>query len=185
MWDKDRQQYQFFKSKPDRYATSDEMIDLWATWCRKYPIRSIEDGLAEHDWAGWAKITQRLGETIQLVGDDLFVTNVKFLERGIREHSANAILVKLNQIGSLTETFEAIEMAKRAGYRSVISHRSGETEDVTIVHLAVGWDVGELKVGSFSRSERMAKWNEALRIEEALGERARFAGGAALGLRAR
>ncbi len=170
MWDRDRQQYQFFKSNPERFATSDEMIDLWANWCRKYPIRSIEDGLAEHDWNGWATITQRLGEKIQLVGDDLFVTNVKFLERGIREHSANAILIKLNQIGSLTETFAAVNLAMRNGFAAVISHRSGETEDSTIADFAVATSAGQIKTGSASRSDRVAKYNRLLRIEEELGE---------------
>jgi enolase len=169
MWDKERQQYRFFKSNPDRFATSDEMIDTWARWCAKYPIRSIEDGLAEHDWAGWAKLTARLGDKIQLVGDDLFVTNVEYLERGIRERSANAILVKINQIGSLTETFAAVNLAMRNGLAAVISHRSGETEDTTIADLAVATSAGQIKTGSASRSDRIAKYNRLLRIEEELG----------------
>ncbi len=170
MWDHERQAYRLFKSNPDHYATSDEMIDLWATWCRKYPIRSLEDGLAENDWSGWAKITQKLGDKVQLVGDDLFVTNVKFLERGIREHCANSILVKLNQIGSLTETFAAVNLALRNGYAAVISHRSGETEDSTIADFAVATSAGQIKTGSASRSDRVAKYTRLLRIEEELGE---------------
>ncbi len=172
MWDKDRQQYRFFKSAPDRFATSDEMIDTWARWCAKYPIRSLEDGLAEHDWAGWKKLTAKLGDKIQLVGDDLFVTNVKYLERGIREKSANAILIKINQIGTLTETFAAVDLAMRSGWAAVISHRSGETEDTTIADLAVATNAGQIKTGSASRSDRIAKYNRLLRIEEELGEEA-------------
>ncbi len=170
MWDNDKQQYRFFKSAPDRYATSDEMIDTWARWCEKYPIRSIEDGLAEHDWAGWAKLNAKLGDRVQLVGDDLFVTNVKYLERGIQEKSANAILVKINQIGSLTETFAAVDLAMRNGFAAVISHRSGETEDTTIADLAVATNAGQIKTGSASRSDRIAKYNRLLRIEEELGD---------------
>jgi enolase len=174
MWDKDRQQYRFFKSNPDRYATSDEMIDTWARWCAKYPIRSVEDGLAEHDWTGWAKLTAKLGDKIQLVGDDLFVTNVQYLERGIREKSANAILVKINQIGTLTETFATVNLAMRNGLAAVISHRSGETEDTTIADFAVATNAGQIKTGSASRSDRIAKYNRLLRIEEELGEEAVF-----------
>ena len=174
MWDKDKQQYRFFKSAPDRYATSDEMIDTWAKWCSKYPIRSIEDGLAEHDWAGWAKLTKKLGEKVQLVGDDIFVTNVEYLKRGIKEKSANAILVKINQIGSLTETFAAVNLAMRNGFAAVISHRSGETEDTTIADLAVATNAGQIKTGSASRSDRIAKYNRLLRIEEELGDDAVF-----------
>jgi enolase len=170
MWDKDRRQYNFFKSAPDRYATSDEMIDTWAKWCAKYPIRSIEDGLAEHDWDGWKKLTAKLGDKVQLVGDDLFVTNVKYLDRGIREKAANAILVKINQIGTLTETFAAVNLAMRNGFAAVMSHRSGETEDTTIADLAVATNVGQIKTGSASRSDRIAKYNRLLRIEEELGE---------------
>lgn len=169
MWDKDKQQYNFFKSDPKRYATTDEMIDIWARWCDKYPIRSLEDGLAEHDWAGWKKLTAKLGDRVQLVGDDLFVTNVKYLERGIQERSANAILVKINQIGSLTETFAAVNLAMRNGMAAVISHRSGETEDATIADLAVATNAGQIKTGSTSRSDRIAKYNRLLRIEEELG----------------
>ncbi len=174
MWDADKQQYNFFKSNPDRYATSEELIDTWASWCDKYPIRSIEDGLAEHDWAGWAKLNEKLGDKVQLVGDDLFVTNVQYLERGIQEQSANAILIKINQIGTLTETFAAINLAMRNGFAAVISHRSGETEDTTIADLAVATNAGQIKTGSASRSDRIAKYNQLLRIEEELGDDAVF-----------
>jgi enolase len=170
MWDDEKGQYRFFKSDPKRYATSDEMIDLWASWCKKYPIRSLEDGLAERDWAGWAKLTQKLGQTVQLVGDDLFVTNVEYLQRGIDEHCANAILVKLNQIGTVTETLATVNLAMRNGMAAVISHRSGETEDTTIADLAVATGAGQIKTGSASRSDRVAKYNRLLRIEEELGE---------------
>jgi enolase len=170
MWDAQTGKYRFFKSDPDRLATSDEMIDIWAGWCDKYPIRSLEDGLAETDWAGWQKLTARLGEKVQLVGDDLFVTNVQYLERGIRERSANAILVKLNQIGSLTETFKTVDLAMRNGFAAVISHRSGETEDTTIADFAVATNAGQIKTGSASRSDRVAKYNRLLRIEEELGD---------------
>ena len=148
------------------------MIDIWAGWCDKYPIRSLEDGLAEHDWAGWAKLTAKLGEKIQIVGDDLLVTNVDYLERGIKESSANAILIKINQIGTLTETFAAIDLAMRNGWAAVISHRSGETEDTTIADLAVAANAGQIKTGSASRSDRIAKYNRLLRIEEELGDEA-------------
>jgi enolase len=174
LWDKDKQQYRFFKSDPKRYATSDEMIEIWAGWCRKYPIRSLEDGLAEHDWAGWAKLTQKLGDKVQLVGDDIFVTNPKYLDRGIREKSANAILIKLNQIGTVTETLAAVNLAMRNGFAAVISHRSGETEDTTIADLAVATNAGQIKTGSASRSDRIAKYNRLLRIEEELGDDAVF-----------
>ena len=172
MWDADSGKYRFFKSDPDRLATSDEMTDIWKRWCEKYPIRSLEDGLAENDWAGWAKLTAALGDHVQLVGDDIFVTNVEFLARGIREHSANAILVKINQIGSLTETFAAIDLAMRNGWAAVISHRSGETEDTTIADLAVATNAGQIKTGSASRSDRIAKYNRLLQIEEELGDEA-------------
>ena len=174
MWDEKSGKYRFFKSDPKRLATSEEMIDIWAGWCEKYPIRSIEDGLAEQDWEGWAKLTERLGEKYQLVGDDIFVTNVEFLARGIREGCANAILIKLNQIGTLTETLETVGLATRNGYGSVISHRSGETEDTTIADLAVATNVGQIKTGSASRSDRIAKYNRLLRIEEELGDEAVF-----------
>ncbi len=170
MWDPDQRGYRFFKSDPKRCATSDEMIDLWASWCAKYPIRSLEDGLAEHDWEGWQKLTARLGDKVQLVGDDVFVTNVKYLERGIREKSANAILVKINQIGTLTETFATVNLAMRNGFGVIISHRSGETEDATIADFAVATNAGQIKTGSASRSDRIAKYNRLLRIEEELGE---------------
>jgi len=151
-----------------------EMVDFWADWVGRYPIRSLEDGLAEDDWAGWAELTARLGSRVQLVGDDLFVTNKDRLARGIREKVANAVLVKLNQIGTLTETLETMAMARRAGYACVISHRSGETEDTTIADLAVGTGAGQIKTGAPSRSERVAKYNQLLRLEEELGDEARF-----------
>ncbi len=169
MWDAKTQKYRFFKSNPDKRVTSDEMIAIWKGWCEKYPIRSLEDGLAEQDWAGWAKLTQTLGDRVQIVGDDLFVTNVRYLERGIREKSANAILIKLNQIGSVSETFGAVNMAMRNGFAAVISHRSGETEDATIADFAVATNAGQIKTGSTSRSDRIAKYNRLLRIEEELG----------------
>jgi enolase len=172
MWDAETRKYRFFKSNPKKLVTSDELIALWQEWCRKYPIRSLEDGLAEHDWTGWAKLTQVLGEKVQIVGDDLFVTNVQYLERGIRERSANAILVKPNQIGSLTETFATVNLALRNGFAAVISHRSGETEDATIADFAVATNAGQIKTGSASRSDRIAKYNRLLRIEEELGEEA-------------
>lgn len=176
MWDAESGKYRFFKSAPDRLATSDELIDLWAGWCAKYPIRSLEDGLAESDWGGWKKLTERLGEKVQLVGDDVFVTNVEFLSRGIREGCANSILVKINQIGTLTETFDAVRLALRSAYTAVISHRSGETEDTTIADLAVATNAGQIKTGSASRSDRIAKYNRLLRIEEELGAAAVYGG---------
>ncbi len=156
-----------------------EWIDMLATWVDKYPIISIEDGMHEGDWEGWKMLNERLGKKVQLVGDDLFVTNTKILERGIREGVANSILIKINQIGTLTETFAAIEMAKRAGWTNVISHRSGETEDSTIADIAVGTNAGQIKTGSLSRSDRMAKYNQLLRIEEDLGDVASYPGRAA------
>ena len=164
--------YCFFKSDPSTVLSSDEMIDIWASWCQKYPIRSIEDGLAEDDWDGWKKLTKRLGKKIQLVGDDLFVTNVKFLERGIRENAANSILIKVNQIGTLSETFDAIDLAQKNGYTAVTSHRSGETEDTTISDIAVAKNTGQIKTGSACRTDRVCKYNQLLRIEEALGNKA-------------
>jgi len=155
---------------------SDYMIDFYSRMADKYPIVSIEDGLDENDWEGWAKLTKKLGKKIQLVGDDLFVTNTKRLKEGIDKKIANSILIKVNQIGSLTETLEAIDMASKAGYTSVISHRSGETEDTTIAHLAVGKSCGQIKTGSLSRTDRVAKYNELLRIEEQLGKKARYGG---------
>ncbi len=154
--------------------TSQELIDFYAQLQTKYPIASIEDGLAESDWSGWAQITEKLGSTTQLVGDDLLVTNTQFLKRGIAEKSANAILIKVNQIGTLTESIDAVDMAHEAGWNAIISHRSGETEDTTIAHLAVGLGTGQIKTGSVSRSERVAKYNELLRIEEELGGAATF-----------
>jgi enolase len=158
----------------------EEMIALYADWTRRYPIVSIEDGLAEGDWDGWKKLTDALGERVQLVGDDLFVTNVKVLREGIAKGVANAVLVKVNQIGTLTETLETVALADSVGYASVISHRSGETEDVTIADLAAGRAAGQIKTGSLSRSDRVAKYNQLLRIEAELGPRARFAGRSAL-----
>jgi enolase len=168
--------YSFFKSDPERILSSDEMIDFWVKLVDKYPICSIEDGLAEDDWAGWQKLTEKLGNRIQIVGDDLFVTNPQRLARGIAEKSANAILVKVNQIGSLTETLEAIELAKRHAFGTIISHRSGETEDTTISDLAVAIDAGQIKTGAPSRTDRTAKYNQLLRIEDGLGSAARFGG---------
>ncbi len=156
--------------------TTEEMIDMYAAWCDKYPIVSIEDGLGESDWDGWKKLTDRLGEKIQLVGDDLFVTNPKILKEGIDKGIANSILIKVNQIGTLTETFDAIEMAKKAGYTCVVSHRSGETEDVTIADIAVGLNAGQIKTGSMSRTDRIAKYNQLIRIEDELGAVAQFQG---------
>ncbi len=166
--------YCFFKSDPSRIVSSDEMIDIWTKWCDKYPIRSIEDGLAEDDWAGWAKLRARLGDRVQLVGDDLFVTNVKFLQRGIQENVANSILIKVNQIGSLTETLDSIDLAMRNGWTAVVSHRSGETEDTTIADLTVARNTGQIKTGSASRTDRVCKYNQLLRIEEELGSKARY-----------
>ncbi len=163
-------------AKEGRRLTSGELIDFWVDWIDRYPIVSLEDGLGEDDWAGWAALTERLGGRVQVVGDDLLVTNTERLARGIRERSCNAILIKLNQIGTVSETIEAIEMAQRAGWRSVISHRSGETEDTTIADLAVALGTGQIKTGSISRTERIAKYNRLLRIEEELGDAARFAG---------
>ena len=156
--------------------SSGDFTNLLATWCDKYPIISIEDGMAENDWDGWATLTKTLGKKVQLVGDDLFVTNTKILREGIQKEIANSILIKINQIGTLTETFAAIEMAKRAGYTAVISHRSGETEDSTIADIAVGTNALQIKTGSMSRSDRMAKYNQLLRIEEDLGDIASYPG---------
>ena len=156
--------------------SSEEWIDIMATWVDKYPIISIEDGMAENDWDGWKLLTDRLGKKVQIVGDDLFVTNTKILKEGISKGIANSILIKINQIGTLSETFAAIEMAKRAGYTAVISHRSGETEDSTIADIAVGSNAGQIKTGSLSRSDRMAKYNQLLRIEEDLGDVASYPG---------
>ncbi len=166
--------YCFFSSDPDHVASSEEMIDLWASWCEKWPIWSIEDGLGEEDWDGWKKLTDRLGEGVQLVGDDLFVTNVEYLNRGIEEGAGNAILVKVNQIGTLTESFSAVRMAQHSGYNAVISHRSGETEDSFIADLAVAMNAGQIKTGAPCRSDRTAKYNQLLRIAEVLGADARY-----------
>jgi enolase len=152
------------------------MIDLWADLVDRFPVVSIEDGLAENDWSTWQTLTDRLGGRIQLVGDDLFVTNVEFLSRGIEEKVANAILVKVNQIGSLTETLDAIELAQRSGYATIISHRSGETEDATIADIAVATNSGQIKTGAPARSDRTAKYNQLLRIEDQLGEQAAYRG---------
>jgi enolase len=165
-----------FKKSDGRVLSSDAMVDFWADWCDRYPIISIEDGLAESDWAGWKNITTRLGGKIQLVGDDLFVTNTKFLQKGIDEGAANSILIKVNQIGTLTETLDAIELAKQNNMTAVISHRSGETEDSFIADLAVATNAGQIKTGSLSRSDRIAKYNQLLRIEEDLDTSARFPG---------
>jgi len=172
MWDDKTKSYKFFKSAPNKKVSSDEMVNHWAKWADKYPIISIEDGLAEDDWNGWTKLNKKLGAKIQLVGDDLFVTNTKRLAKGIKLDCANSILIKLNQIGTLTETFEAIKMAREAGYTAIVSHRSGETEDTTISHLVVAAGTGQIKTGSASRTDRIAKYNELLRIEEDLGKKA-------------
>ncbi|WP_320047295.1 phosphopyruvate hydratase [uncultured Ilyobacter sp.] len=165
-----------FKREGGIKRTTDEMVDWYAGLVEKYPITSIEDGLDENDWIGFAKLTERVGATTQIVGDDLFVTNTEYLAMGIQKKSANSILIKLNQIGTLTETLEAIEMAKKAGYTAVVSHRSGETEDATIADVAVATNAGQIKTGSASRSDRMAKYNQLLRIEEELGETAVYGG---------
>ncbi|MBP8822260.1 MAG: phosphopyruvate hydratase [Flavobacteriales bacterium] len=175
---------EFFDAKKQRYIlestgdslTADDMIAMWKDWSKRYPILSIEDGMAEDDWSGWKKLTKAIGDKVQLVGDDLFVTNTKRLAEGIRKEIANSILVKVNQIGTLTETLEAVEMAHRAGYTAVMSHRSGETEDTTIADLAVATNCGMIKTGSASRSDRIAKYNQLLRIEEQLGTGARYPG---------
>jgi len=173
---------EFYNADKKRYTidgkelTSAEMVDLLASWVAKYPIVSIEDGCAEDDWDGWRLLTDKLGKTVQLVGDDLFVTNTKRLQKGINENIANSILIKVNQIGSLTETIEAIQLAARNGYTSISSHRSGETEDSTIADLAVALNTGQIKTGSASRSDRMAKYNQLLRIEEELGAGAIYGG---------
>ncbi len=171
-------QYVFFKSEQTK-KTSDEMVVLWSSWCKQYPIVSLEDGMGEHDWEGWKLLTDRLGSRVELVGDDLFCTNPNILREGIDKGIANAILIKLNQIGTLTETLDTIELAKQHHYKCFISHRSGETEDTTIADLTVAVSAGQLKTGSGCRSERVAKFNQLLRIEQQLGDRARFAGKAA------
>lgn len=165
-----------FKKSDGKKLKSEEMVDYWAKWVKKYPIISIEDGMAEDDWDGWKKLTDKIGDKVQLVGDDLFVTNVKRLQDGIDKGVANSILIKVNQIGSLTETIDAVNLAKRNAYKSIMSHRSGETEDSTIADLAVALNTGQIKTGSASRSDRMAKYNQLIRIEEELGEVAYFPG---------
>ncbi|HEX5473808.1 MAG TPA: phosphopyruvate hydratase [Vicinamibacterales bacterium] len=179
LWDDAQQRYAFRKSG-DAARSADDLVKLYEDWVRQYPIVSIEDGLAEGDWDGWKALTSALGSRVQLVGDDIFVTNPAILRRGIAEKVANAVLVKLNQIGTVTETLDAIGMAAEAGYASVISHRSGETEDTTIADLAVGTGAGQIKTGSASRTDRIAKYNQLLRIEEQLGARARYAGRGAI-----
>jgi len=169
-----------FRKSNEPARTSAQMIDLWTDWVRQYPIISIEDGLAEGDWEGWTALTAALGDRVQLVGDDVFVTNPQILRRGIADRVGNALLVKLNQIGTVTETLDAIEIARHAGYGTIISHRSGETEDSTIADLAVGTSAGQIKTGSASRSDRVAKYNQLLRIEEELGSQAKYAGRAAI-----
>lgn len=173
---KEKNAYHLFKSAPDKIIPKEKMVDFWADWISKYPIVSLEDGLAEDDWDGWFLLTERLGDKIQLVGDDLFVTNTERLSEGIDKGIANSILIKVNQIGTLTETLDSIEMAKKAGYTNVISHRSGETEDTTIADIAVATNAGQIKTGSLSRTDRIAKYNQLLRIEEELGEVAEFPG---------
>ena len=167
--------YHFKKSSGKKLKPA-QMAEYWTAWAKKYPIISLEDGMAEDDWTGWKALTESIGDKVQLVGDDLFVTNVERLQKGINDGVANAILIKVNQIGSLTETIDAVNLAKRNSYKSVMSHRSGETEDSTIADLAVALDTGQIKTGSASRSDRMAKYNQLLRIEEELGEVARFPG---------
>ncbi len=167
--------YKMFKSSK-QVVSSDEMIDLWASWCAKYPIRSLEDGLAENDWDGWRKLTQKLGAKVQLVGDDIFVTNREFLQKGLDSSCANAILVKVNQIGTLSETFDTVALAMRSRYSAILSHRSGETEDATIADIAVATNCGQIKTGAPCRSDRNAKYNQLLRIAEQLGGRAVYGG---------
>jgi len=179
LWNDDHKNYEFKKSK-DRTRSADEMVKLYEDWVRQYPIISIEDGLAEGDWDGWKTLTNALGERVQLVGDDVFVTNPEILRRGISEKIGNALLVKLNQIGTVSETLDAVAMARDAGYASVISHRSGETEDTTIADLAVATNAGQIKTGSASRTDRVAKYNQLLRIEEQLGSGGRYAGRSAI-----
>ncbi|MEM1042775.1 MAG: phosphopyruvate hydratase, partial [Bacteroidota bacterium] len=171
--------YVFYKSDPDRRLTSEEMVDYWAGWVEEYPIISIEDAMDENDWSGWTHLTEAVGDRVQLVGDDLFVTSTERLARGFDEGAANSILIKLNQIGTLTETLDAIDLAHRHGYTAIASHRSGETEDTTIADLAVAAGTGQIKTGSASRSDRTAKYNQLLRIEEALDEAAVYPGPAA------
>jgi enolase len=177
---KDGAPTRYVLAKEGRTLESGEVVDLWADWVARYPIVSLEDGIAEDDWDGWKLLNEKLGSKVQLVGDDLLVTNVSRIERAIREHAANSVLIKLNQIGTLTETIDAIELARRAGWSAVVSHRSGETEDTTISDLVVGMGTGQIKTGAPSRSERVAKYNRLLRIADELGEDARYLGRAAL-----
>jgi len=179
LWVEGDKRYEFKKSG-EQARTADEMVALYEDWVRQYPIISIEDGLAEGDWDGWKRLTSTLGARVQLVGDDVFVTNPEILKKGIADQVGNAILVKLNQIGTVTETLDAVRMAADAGYATIISHRSGETEDSTIADLAVGTAAGQIKTGSASRSDRVCKYNQLLRIEEELGAAARFAGRGAI-----
>ncbi len=169
-----RKGYKFWKSKPGRIYTTDEMIELYANWCKKYPIYSIEDGLDQNDWDGYVNMTKALGKKVQIVGDDFFVTNPERLSRGIKIKAANAILIKVNQIGTVSETLEAIGMAQKAGYGVISSHRSGETEDAFIADLAVGTGAGQIKTGSLSRTDRICKYNQLIRIEEELGKKAQY-----------
>ncbi|MDR0568521.1 MAG: phosphopyruvate hydratase [Spirochaetaceae bacterium] len=171
-----KQGYKFWKSNPGKLFSADEMIEIYTKWVNKYPIISIEDPLDQNDWAGYVKMTKALGSKIQIVGDDFFVTNTKRLERGIKEGSCNSILIKVNQIGTVTETYEAVEMAKRAGYTAIISHRSGETEDSFIADLVVGLETGQIKTGSMSRTDRVCKYNQLIRIEDQLEGIAEYAG---------
>ena len=171
LWDGKKKKYIFHKSS-GKEMSSDELVKFWASWVKKYPIISIEDGMAEDDWAGWKNLTNTVGAKVQLVGDDLFVTNVERLQRGIDEKTANALLVKVNQIGTLTETINAVTLAQHNGYNTIMSHRSGETEDVTIADLAVALNCGQIKTGSASRTDRIAKYNQLIRIEEKLGKNA-------------
>ncbi len=172
MYDEATNTYKFYKSNPSKVISSDEMVAYWTEWANKYPIVSIEDGMAEDDWAGWKKLTESIGSKCQLVGDDLFVTNVTRLKDGIDKGIANSILIKVNQIGTVTETINAVQMAQNAGFTSIMSHRSGETEDTTIADLAVALNCGQIKTGSASRTDRMAKYNQLIRIEEMLGANA-------------
>jgi enolase len=169
LWDGKKKKYVFHKSS-GKELSSDQLVKFWESWAKQYPICSIEDGMAEDDWAGWKNLTDTIGKKVQLVGDDLFVTNVTRLERGIKENTANALLVKVNQIGTITETINAVSMAQNNGYNTIMSHRSGETEDTTIADLAVALNCGQIKTGSASRTDRMAKYNQLIRIEEILGE---------------
>jgi enolase len=176
MFNEENGTYKFYKSS-GKIISSDEMVAYWTAWVNKYPIVSIEDGMAEDDWSGWKKLTDSVGSKCQLVGDDLFVTNVKRLQQGIDQGIANSILVKVNQIGTVTETINAVQLAQHNGYTSIMSHRSGETEDTTIADLAVALNCGQIKTGSASRTDRMAKYNQLLRIEELLGADAIYPNG--------